>query len=114
MAYLHTAQSKKGEIMSKKDLIILQPVAMRVPNCQFVYSPSKLRPKKIISHEEFLARYANHSRKIRVCFDEIPSSNTIFQRSKVVTAYGLDLYGWYIIESSNGRALNGLFAHCTV
>jgi hypothetical protein len=86
-----------GKMRPENGMVILQPVAMRVPNSHGVYSPSKLRSKKAMSYEEFLAQYANHPRAIRICFDETPSSTTIFERSELITAYGLGLDCWYII-----------------
>ncbi|MFN8458974.1 MAG: hypothetical protein U0401_30705 [Anaerolineae bacterium] len=82
-------------------IVILQPITMRIPNRHGVYSPSKFRAKKEIRYEEFLEQYADHSRRIRVCFDETPSSTTIFQRSELITAYGSGLDCWYIIEPYN-------------
>lgn len=84
---------------SKEGMVVLQPVAMRIPNSHNVYSPSKLRPQKGVSYEEFLARYANHPRGIRICFDEILSPVTIFQRSALVTAYGFGLDCWYVVAA---------------
>jgi hypothetical protein len=86
-----------GKIHPENGIVVLQPVAMRVPNSHSVYSPSKLRSPEAVSYEEFLARYANHPRAIRICFDETPSSTTIFERSELITAYGLGLDCWYII-----------------
>ncbi|UCG12285.1 MAG: hypothetical protein JSU72_17585 [Deltaproteobacteria bacterium] len=77
--------------------VILQPIAMRIPNSHGVYSPSQLRPQKAVSYEEFLARYANHPRGMRVCFDEIPTPTTIIERSELVTAYGFGLDCWYVV-----------------
>lgn len=91
-----------GKIRPQNGIVILQPVAMRIPNSHGVYSPSKLRSKKAMSYEEFLARYANHPRAIRICFDETPSSATIFERSESITAYGLGLDCWYIITGYHG------------
>lgn len=82
-----------------EEVVILQPVAMRIPNRHGVYSPSKLKPKKKISYEEFLSYYADYPIKIRICFDETPSSATIFQRSALVTAYSSSLDCWYTVES---------------
>jgi hypothetical protein len=71
---------------------------MRIPNSQGVYLPSKLRPKKKVTHKEFLYRYADHSREIRVCFDEAASSNTLLLKSELVTAYGFGFDCWYTID----------------
>lgn len=83
--------------MSFSDTVILQPVVMRIPNRHGIYSPSKFTPKKEISYEKFLSRYADHPRRIRICFDEIPSPDTLLQKSELVTAYGFGLDCWYII-----------------
>jgi len=89
----------EDEVYSKENIVILHPITMRIPNRHFVYSPSKLKPKKIISYEKFLERYADHPRKIRVCFDETLSFATIFQKSELVTAYGFGSNGWYIVAT---------------
>jgi len=78
--------------------VILQPVAMIIPNSHGVYSPSRLRLKKEISYKEFLARYANQAQGIWICFDKTASAGTIFQKSQFVTAYSLGLDCWYIVE----------------
>jgi hypothetical protein len=99
---LPTGIVSQPEIVTKTQpaerVVILQPIAMRVPNRYGIYSPSKLKPKREISYREFLSCYADHSRKIRVCFDETPSASTIFQRSELITAYGSGLDCWYIVE----------------
>lgn len=81
----------------KERVVILQPVAIRIPNSHNVYSPSQLKPQKVLSYEEFLACYADRPKEIRVCFDEIPSLATIYEKSELVTAYGFGLDCWYII-----------------
>jgi hypothetical protein len=85
--------------------VILQPVTMRVPNTHGIYSPSKLRPLKAVSYEEFLSCYAIHPRGIRICLDETASPATIFQKSKLITAYGFGLDCWYIVIS-DGKSEN--------
>lgn len=79
-------------------LVTLQPIVKRIPNNFNVYFPSKLRPKKEISYEEFLSRYAQHPTGIYVCFLESPSVDEMIQKSKYVTAYNFGLDCWYIIE----------------
>jgi hypothetical protein len=79
--------------------VILQPITMRIPNCHGVYSPSQLRPPKVVSYREFLSRYANHPRRIQVCFDETPSPATIVERSDPITAYSFGLDCWYIVAA---------------
>lgn len=91
------------EIHPQKGMVVLQPIAMRIPNSYGVYSPSKLEPLKKISYEEFLSHYADHPRKIRVCFDEKPSWDTLLERSELVTAYGFGLDCWYIM-AANGTS----------
>jgi hypothetical protein len=88
-----------GQIRTQEGMVILQPVTMRIPNRHSVYSPSRLRPRKKVSYDEFLVRYANHPHGIRICFDETPSPATIFERSELVTAYGYGLDCWYIVVS---------------
>lgn len=85
---------------SEERVVILQPIAMRIPNRQGIYSPSKLKPKKEVSYKEFLARYADHPRKIRICFVETPSPDMLLQRSEFITAYGNELDCWYIVTSN--------------
>lgn len=83
---------------SEQRIVILQPIAMRIPNRHGVYSLDKLRPKKEINYREFLTEYSDQPRKIRVCFNEVLSPSTILQQSEFVTAYGYGLDCWYIIE----------------
>lgn len=88
---------------SREGTIVLQPLAMRFPNRHGIYSPSKLEPTKELSYDEFLARYADYPRKVRVCFDEAPSSTTLRQNSELVTAYGVGLDCWYIVVSNGAK-----------
>lgn len=76
--------------------IILQPLAMRFPNPEFVYSPSKIRPQKRVSRQEFAEKHGQYPRRIRVCLDWDPKPETIYQRSKMVTVYSFGLDCWYM------------------
>lgn len=84
----------------KTRTVALQPVTMRIPNKWGVYSPSILRSEKQISYEEFVSVYAYNFLEIRVCFDNMPSADTIFERSELVKAYGFTRDGWYIVISN--------------
>lgn len=64
--------------------MILQPVTIKKPGKQDVYSASKLRPQKEISCNEFLAKYADNARVINY-------------NNSFITAYGYGLDCWYII-----------------
>lgn len=78
--------------------VTLQPVSMSIPNSFGIYSPDKLKPKKIISSSEFLKLYAPYPTEIHLCFDETPSSDTMLQRSEKVSAYSFGLYDpWYVV-----------------
>lgn len=80
------------------DTIVLQPVAMVIPNRACIYSPSHLEPPIEVGSEEFRDGFAMRPRRLRVCFDESPSSQTIVQRSELVTVYfGKGLTYWYCI-----------------
>jgi len=85
------------EVHPKDGVIILQPMAMRIPNTDHIYSPSKLEEKKVVRYGEFLARYADQPRRIRICFDDISSLETMLQRAKLVTAYSCGLDCWYVV-----------------
>jgi hypothetical protein len=87
------------EVYSKDGVVILQPIAMRIPNTYNIYFPSKLEEKKTVRYEEFLARYSDQPKRIRICFDETSSIETMRQRSKLVTAYSCGLDCWYVIVS---------------
>lgn len=89
------------DICLKEGVVVLQPLAMTVPNRHGIYSPSKLEPKKEISYKIFLAQYADYPQKIRVCFDEAFSSEALLQKSEWVTAYGFGLDCWYMVVTSN-------------
>jgi hypothetical protein len=86
-----------NEIPSKRGMVILKPITMRIPNTYNVYSPSKLRSQKVVPYEEFLDQFANQPLGIRFCIDDPPCASTIFERSKLTTAYGFGLDCWYII-----------------
>ena len=90
-------QPKVNENCLKDGQVILQPLAMRIPNIHGVYSPSELSPKKTLSDKEFSSHYANYSISMRVCFDESQSPEELMQRSEIVTAYGFGLDCWYIV-----------------
>jgi len=75
----------------------LQPVAMRVPNRHHIYAPSKLASRKTIPYHEFLARYADHPRQIRICFAETYVVDEMLQQSEWLTAYSFGLDCWYIV-----------------
>jgi hypothetical protein len=92
----------EDHIQPKRGTVILQPVAMRIPNSHGVYSPSQLKPLRIVSYEEFLTLYATHPRGIRVCFDESPTLTTILEQSELLTAYGLGLDCWYVVAAYSG------------
>jgi hypothetical protein len=98
-------ENRRFEIAEEENpengVVTLQPLAMRIPNSHGVYLPSKLMPKKEVSYEEFLARYAKNSVEIPVCFDEEPSEDTMVDRSQVMNAYGFSHDGWYIVDSAS-------------
>jgi len=83
--------------------VILQAVDMEIPNSQGVYFINNSRPKKKINYKTFLSRYADHPRRIRVCFDGSPSANSLVERSERVTAYSSGLDCWYIVESDKNE-----------
>jgi hypothetical protein len=89
------------ELSPNGGAVTIHPLTMRIFNSYGVYFPSKLKPRKVISYDEFLSNYADYPIKMRVCFDEVPSSATMLLRSKLVTAYGLGLDGCYIIIPAN-------------
>jgi hypothetical protein len=95
-------QEGVAENVSDGQIVTLQPLAMRIPNGYGIYSPSKISPKKQICYKEFISHYKDHSRKIRVCFDELPPSDPeiLFKRSELVTVYGFGLDCWYTLEST--------------
>jgi hypothetical protein len=90
-----------NQIRHKGGTVILKPLAMRIPNSHGIYSLSQLSPQRVVSEDEFLLRYADHARRVRVCLDEIPSSTTIFERSQLITVYGFGLDCWYIVAAHN-------------
>jgi len=98
-----TPETHRSENIEKNSLknrrVALQPLAMRIFNSEGIYFPSKLRPKKMISYEEFISDYADYPINILVCFDDKPSSDTMLERAEFVTAYGFGLGGCYIIAS---------------
>ena len=102
--YAPQKDSIPGQALNKpasKEAVVLQPIAMRIPNRYGVYSPSRLRPPKTMLYAEFLSRYADYPLKIRVCFDETPVYDTLLQNSRWVTAYGAGLDCWYIVASDS-------------
>jgi hypothetical protein len=77
--------------------ITLQPIALLVPNSQFVHAPLHNRPPRQLPAAEFRARYADEPRAIRVSFAADGVSNP--QR---VTAYGRGLDCWWIVAGEDG------------
>ena len=80
--------------------VILQPLAMTTPNQFGIYSPSRIRPKREISYREFLAKFSDHARRIRVfLLDGVNvDSDYLLSRSIVMTAYGFGLNCWYLVD----------------
>ncbi len=72
--------------------ITLQPIAMVTPTREGIYAPSRLEQSKTIDYQEFLKKYADRPRPIKVSFVADGKSNP-----KIVTAYGFDMDCWYII-----------------
>jgi len=72
--------------------MILQPIVMVYPNAAGVYAPSQVRESKEISEEEFLERYSDFKRRIKVSFAADGVSNP-----QDVTAYGRGFDCWWII-----------------
>ncbi|MCB0163015.1 MAG: hypothetical protein KDI79_02240 [Anaerolineae bacterium] len=91
-------RAKSGNL--SEQVVNLQPLAMRLPNRFGIYCPSKFEPKKTMTYREFLKNYADHPRRMRVCFDENPTTETLLERSEVVTAYGSGLDCWYCVDTS--------------
>lgn len=71
----------------------MKPITMVRPTRDFIYTPSRLRPSKEIEYSEFVERYADHPRNIKVSFDEDGISNP-----QPTTAYGFGLDAWWIVE----------------
>ena len=99
------AENRKLEILEEdypeERVVTLQPLAMRVFNSHGIYSPSKLRPKKEVSYDEFLTRYANNSVEVLVCLEEESLEDTMVDRSQVMDAYGFGYEGWHIIDPTS-------------
>ena len=72
--------------------VILQPIAMVWPNAAGVYAPSRLQKPKRISEQQFLERYADYGRSVKVSFAADGVSNP-----QDVTAYGRG-YWWIVTE----------------
>jgi|GEM_PF-1105235 len=83
---------------AKIKTITLQPIAMITPNQQGIYAPSRLEQPKTIDYKQFLKKYADHPRPIKVSFE--PDGKSLPQ---VITAYGFGLDCWYIV-SKNKKA----------
>jgi hypothetical protein len=94
---LSESSDHEGRIPPDAGTVILQPVAMIIPNRYGVHSQNELKPQKLLTYEEFLSQYADHPRRIRICLDETVPSDTILQRSDLVTAYGSGLDCWYVV-----------------
>jgi hypothetical protein len=78
-------------------MIKLQPLAMRVPTNNCVYTISRFVKSKKVSEQEFVERYTDYSVSMLVSFDEDGYSNP-----KRVTAYGRGFDGWWIAEYLGG------------
>ena len=83
--------------------VTLQPLVMRWPNRLGVYSPSAMRPARTLGYHEFLSRYADQAKRIRVCFEETACRQTLLRRSQWVTAYSVGLEGWHAVVAITER-----------
>lgn len=72
----------------------LTRIAMVTPNSKGVYASSRQTGSKIISQEEFNAKYADSARSI-----EVSSARDGVSNPCRTTAYGSGLDCWYIAES---------------
>lgn len=70
-------------------MITLQLIVMTRPNGDGIYSVSKLRPCKRVSQQEFMERYADNARAIKVSMNG--------GDPQLMTAYGYGLDCWYIV-----------------
>lgn len=89
--------------------VILQPLAMLIPNQHGIYQPSRLRPKKEITYREFLAKFAGRPRRIQVYLDStIVDSDRLLSGSNMMTAYGFGLDCWYLVDEISGKERGSL------
>ncbi len=70
---------------------------MTIPNIQNVYTPSKVLLQKTVSRQEFLLKYAEHPREIKVCFVETDSPEVLVKNTQRVTAYNPGMSCWYMV-----------------
>lgn len=63
--------------------VTLQPVAMITPTKEDIYAPSRIQQPKTIPYIEFLRKYADSPKLIKVSFDPDGKSNP-----QSITAYG--------------------------
>lgn len=70
--------------------VTLKPIAMIVPNKEGIYTSNKLEKPKVISQTEFLLKYSDHPKPIKVSED---GKNNW----QIITAYGYGLDCWYIL-----------------
>lgn len=92
---------------SDEIIVILQPLAMTIPNQFGIYCPSQIRPKREISYREFLAKFADHARICRVFLLDNRAkgslrvnidSDYLLSRSMIMTTYGFGLDCWYLVD----------------
>jgi hypothetical protein len=74
--------------------MVLQGLAMVVPNAGGIYAPSRLKEPKVIEEGEFLERYADRSMAMQISFEADGISNP-----RPVTAYGRGLDCWWMVAS---------------
>lgn len=84
--------------MEKK--VTLTPIAMRRPNPNFVYAPSKIRPSIQIDQEQFNKNYADNGKSIKVSFekDGVSSPKLVTHYSVTVGYNKKQMVGRFIIK----------------
>lgn len=83
--------------------IILVPIAMRVPTKEFIYAPSKIRPKVETDQETFDTVVADTAKAIPVSFEADGKSKprqTTAYTAIVKYSNGKSIFGRYIIEGA--------------
>lgn len=73
--------------------VTLQPIAMVTPTKECIYAPSRIKQSKVIPYTEFLEKYADNFKLIKVSFEPDGKSNP-----QSITAYGFGLDCWYIVQ----------------
>ena len=93
----HLTRNERIKIEGEIDILLgeivtLIPIAMVTPTRESIYAPSRISKPRVIGRAEFMLKYSDHPRQIKVSFEADGKSNW-----QEITAYGFGPDAWYIL-----------------